>query len=450
MKKRYDEIILSGLAPEKVQFGCLALLAVVDFSMMTLFVKNTWYFTFPISNYLVVFASAFIGASLVSKLSRSAVRNFLVGGVMVAWLTFAQWIQHVRMENPDTISMWWMAYLLAFPFAAATKDQAQKGLRLIGGTAVAASLLSAVYAVLLTLGVLPGFMSKVIYFDFNGRLITQYHPVISGWVFMIGIAFSVGFFFRTKNKYIRAGLALAVVVQFSMQSLTNSRAPTMMSCAIIAGAVFFSILRGEWKRFLVGLLAAVVVVGALFTASDALYERNYRKLEQQVEQEIAQAAEAGEEADEGKELRARRGLLSDMKNLNNRTNIWINAFQALEEHPQYIVRGTAHISEALTRWNNPNTHNSWLEMLLGFGVPALLISLWFTFVAARGALLILFSSKTDLWQKVVAMLVGAMLIAGILEPFLFAAYYTNHFITVVFMMSIGYLDEWRLQLKQGN
>lgn len=381
---------------------------------------------------------------------------------MIILLAVSQWLQYLSAQHPANISMWWPAYLLAFPFPAATRDCGQKGLRLMGATAVAVSVVSVLYSLMLILNILPDFMESAVFWTGEARLRTIEHPNVTGWVFMLGVAFSAGFFFRTKNKTYRILLVVAIALQLLMQGLTNGRTSTLMTCAIIGGTVFFCIWNGGWKRFLLGLIAAFIVVFALFSLADFVYDKNHDKLAaKSIAEQIEQAAQATEEGAVSKQEKVpseppksatatRNSFLQDLKSLTGRSVIWGDAFRSLREHPQYLLWGTADIPAALPTWQNPHAHNAWIQMLLGFGIPALLLSLIFTFLAARGALVVLFSRKTDMCQKVVAMLVGAMLVAGIMEPFLFTAYYANHFFTVVFMLCIGYLEEWRLQLKYGE
>lgn len=70
----------SGMSVEKIQFGCLLILAVVEFLIIAVGVLNPWFFSFPIEKYLVILAIIFVSVSLTSGLTRSAVRAFLTGG----------------------------------------------------------------------------------------------------------------------------------------------------------------------------------------------------------------------------------------------------------------------------------------------------------------------------------------------------------------------------------
>lgn len=434
MNKRSEDIIFSGLSPEKLQFGCLAWVAVMEFLYVVVFSLNPAAFAFPMRDFLMIPALAFVGTSLLRRLPGTAVRRFLLGGAMVGWVAIAQWIQRSQMRHPTDISMW-TPYLLAFPFAAATKDRDQKGLRLMGAAVVVASVVSALYGVLLTLDILPVFLAGGVFWDYEGRLQTMMHPAVSGWLFMVGIAFCLGFLFRIKNKFYRCLLVLAIVVQLLMQSLTNYCIPILMTCAMIAGAKFFSVSGKGRKRWLQRLLATGIVFVTLFVLTDFSFNRNFDKL-------VAHGVIS--------EMNNNNGLPQDLKNLAERIAIWKDAWRSVLDSPHYLVRGTTSLTDTLTIWEIPYTHNAWLQAMLGFGLPALLLALWFTFLAVRGVLVMLLSGKPDMWQRSVAMLVAAMLIAGTMEPYLFTAYRSNHLFTVTFMLCIGYLEQGRVQLKYSE
>lgn len=458
MIKDREHLTFSGISVEKIQLLCLLFLGVVDFLMVTVSPLRPWLAEFMVQQYLVVPALLFVGAALTTRQSPEAVRMLLLGIVMVIWLALAQCAQRLAWEDPKNITMWWAAYLLAFPFAAVTgKD---RGLRMMGMVAIAISVVMTLCSVLLLLDILPLFLTESVIWDNKGRLVAMGHPNISGWLFMLGIAFSLGLSFEAKNKWVRGGLLAAGGLQFLMQALTNSRTSNLMTCVLIAGAAFFWISRGGWKRMVLGAVTAAVVVVSLFLLSDAVYKQNYERLmtAQTSTQEQSQKPVAEESSSSGTggdaqkaQLSARNSFWKDLKTFTGRTSIWKAGIQALKDHPDYLLRGTFSVGGAITEGGNSfgvmHAHNAWMEMLIGFGLPALLLALCFTFLAIRGIFRTLISRESTMMHKCVAMLTGCMLVAGILEPFLFTGYSYCHFISVMFLLCTGYLNHWQKVLK---
>lgn len=456
MKDRKN-VSCQGISPRKIQFACLLLLGVAEFLLVTVSPLRPWLGEYMVQSYLVVPALVFLGASLTTELTFSGVRALLAGTIITAWIVLAKCAQQLAWEGPANYSMWWAAYLMAFPFAAVVRDgKTQSGLKLMAIMSVAVSAVMSVCSFLLILDGLPRFLSEAVQWDNEGRLVAMGHPNISGWLFMMGISFTLGFSFLAKKRWCKIALAAAAAVQLAVQSLTNSRTTTLMTCAVVAGVVFFYIYRGGWKRFVLGALAAVMVLGGLFKLSDVIYKKNYERLTapasvQQEERERSSPSQANEDTVE--QLTKRNSFLHDLKTFTGRTGIWKAAFKALRDEPVLLLRGTEHVSAAIEEGGNPfgvlHSHNSWIEMLVGFGVPGLLLALYFTFLAVRGSLRVLFSWVSSMWQKSVSLLVLCMLVAGILEPFLFTGYLYCQFPMMIFFLCTGYLDQWQEELRRG-
>lgn len=454
---------------------------------------------FMVETYLVIPALLFVGASITTRLSRAAVQDLLTGLAALLWFAFAQCLQCLSWEAVDNLSLWWSIYLLAFPFAAVLKDgAAQAGLRFLAVTAIVVSLVMTLCSILLTLDILPLFLSEAVVWDDEGRLAVFTHPNCAGWMLMIGIGFTLAFLFQARNKGIRAALLAGGILQFLALALTNSRTTIVLSCALIAGTTFLRLPRTGWKQHLAGALGALILMGTLFLLSDAVYDWNHGRLledsmarlaaeQAAAEQAAAETApvefieDAGEypadeedwteaETEENFEIpetfpeetkparpevwvtKTRNSFGSDFWTMNNRTGIWSSAINTMNANPIYWFRGAAQPGVTAIEGGNDfgvmHLHNAWIQMLVGFGVPGLLIALYFTFLALRGALWALIGKGSSMWQKSVALLMLCMLVAGMLEPFLFTGYLYCHFITVVSMMCIGYLNHWyRLRKK---
>lgn len=491
MKKKNERWTPGPWTSEKLQFGCLAALGIICALMMVTTGRwNDWIGYGLARNYLMALGFLFLGLSAASDLSVFAKRRMKAGIIAVAWFAAAQTLQFFAGQQPAGNGLWWSAYLLAFPFAAVMGDGGrQKGLRMIVGTTLALGLLLAAYAGMLAMDILPAGMREDIYWD-GARLTAITHPNANGSCLMMGTAAALFFFFGTETRWKKGLLLVAVAAQFVTVVLTNSRTSVFITSALVAGAVFFLVLRDKWKRCLAGGLAALAVFVSLVFLADAIYDKHYEvrlaqyNAELREEQEAALAEEAaaagaqeapeasGAEAPAPGETEAAapvetapapevkqvtklptvsgQGTLSqDMKNFNGRTSIWKAVLRNFKYHPSLLLTGSADVGAAIKagdeRLGVTGAHNTWMEMLASYGIPGLLLALYFTFLAVRGSLFLLLKGKSSMQQKSTALLVLCLMLGGLLEEHPFNGYY--QFISVVFFLCTGYVDLWREEAK---
>lgn len=501
MSKRQRTLEYPGFTSRQVQIACLIVVGVIEFLLYTVNPLRPQLGEFMVEQFTVVPVLIFLGATLTQRQTKAGTIALILGGITVAWMSLAQCAQVLAWEDSRNLSMLWAAYLLAFPFAAVTQDgERRNGLWILGGAAAACSLAAGIGGILLMLDALPNFLKSIIVWDKELRLVAFSHPNIGGWMLMIGIAFTVTFGVQAKKKWLRFGLWTLAGVELAVMALANSRASTLMTCAFIGGVIFFSIWKKGWKQFLTGLLAAVIVVVGLFSLSTVVYKANFAHQMEVLQQEAAEreaaekaaeavqtpeptAPEAADETDAAaetvqadsdqevpleetaaeeavqnepveeeqmlrpEEVSKRRSFWTDLASLTGRTGIWKAGIQAVKDNPTILLRGTTYISEAVKAGGNSfgvlHTHNAWLEMLLAFGLPGLLMALIFTAMSIWGIVRVIFRQQRDIIQVCVAMIAGCMLVAGILEPFLFTSYIYCHFYPVIFFLCNGYLLVWQ-------
>ena len=495
MSKRQWTLEYPGFTGRQVQMACLFVVGIIEFLLYTMNPLRPHLGEFMVEQFTVVPVLVFLGAALTQRQTKMGTMALILGGITVAWMSLTQCVQVLAWEGGRNISMMWVPYLLAFPFAAVTQDgERRKGLWILGGAAAACSLAAGIGGILLLLDALPNFLKNTIIWDKELRLVAFSHPNIGGWMLMIGICFTVMFGLQARKKWLRYGVWTLAGVELAVMALANSRASTLMTCAFIAGVVFFSIWKKGWKQFVAGLVAAVIVVVGLFSLSTVIYRANFdhqmRILQQEQQEEaekaaqeeqeilnagsveteqentdqvnpeqeapqtaetVAQETEAQPIEEEQKlrpeEVRKRNSFWSDLASFTGRSSIWKASIQVVKDNPILLLRGTSHISEAVKAGGNPfgvlHTHNAWLEMLLAFGLPGLLLALIFTLMSIWGILRVIFRPQRDIIQVCVAMLAGCMLVAGILEPFLFTSYIYCHFYPVMFFLCNGYLLLWQ-------
>lgn len=424
--------------------------------------------------YLAVPSLLFFGAALTQRLPRRVNWTLWLSALAVLWFAAVQLHHHLIQMSTRAFGPFAVMYLLAFPFAAVTEDEEGTGMKWIGKIYVAASLMLVLFAGMLLLDAVPAALASGIYWD-GARLSALWHPNVGACIFMIGIGFSLYFFFRADRKWVKGMMAVLAAAQFFAMALTNCRTSILMTCALIGGTVFFLIWKGSWKRFLMGAAAALVVMIALFALSGTLFDLHTEaqiakltaQLEEQEKQEAAQkATEAPEEASETEAAKkptqklkknkktgevtiagqSNQGTLTgDLKTLNGRTKIWKAAFTALRDNPSTRIWGTEYVGiEISTRNSFPveHSHNSWVEVLMHLGIPGLLISLIYTAIALVSALVLLWRQDVAMGKKVVALTVLCVMVAGFLEPYLFITNITTIFADFLFFFCTGYLAQW--------
>lgn len=440
------------LSARKLQVICLTAAGLMELFLITCGPAMNYAGYYIVQNFLVVPGLVFLGVTLTQELTPAGKRDLLVGLGMVVWLTIAQLLHRMAGTKPANIGMWWSAYLLAFPFAAGVrKDERKRGFRIMAAIYVAAALTMSLYAALLMVDLVPGFLMGEVRWD-GTRLMALWHPNIIACILMIGIALCLGACFGTEKKAVRGAALAAVAVQFLTLALTNCRTSILMTCALMAGVLFFRIVGKSWKRFAAACLAAVAAFVLLFALSDLVYEKNSEIL---VSQYIAEMEEeiGDEEEVELPTHNAQGALLDDLRTLNGRTWIWRSALRSLRADPTLLISGTEAVGETVSAGGLPFTvehaHNSWAQILMGFGLPGLLFALYFTWMAVRDAFCLLFLAKSSMGQKCVSMLTLCILMAGFLEPMLFTGYVYYQFINLFFFLCVGYQNAWRQELREA-
>lgn len=458
MKKNEERLNLTGIAPEKVQFWCLAVLGIMELALVAFGPALNYLPYFLVEHFSAIPGLVFLGTALMCRQSSLAKRHMLAGTGAAAWILTAQLLQYLGGEEPRYIGMAWSAYLLAFPFAAMEKERG-KGLKWMAAGAVALCLLLSAYVALLVMDVVPGWMQSSVRWDRQVRLQVFAGPNIDAECLLIGIAFTLLFFFKTEKRWGKGLLLIAAAVQFIAVMLTNCRTVLYATCAMIAGIVFFGVFKGGWKRFLVGGLLAVAVFGSLLVLSDGVYGIHIKHTgnpNSVMGKESVQAAAEEDDTAEEKMAEAsdtmvrKRSVFNRFGNFGGRAPVWKSALQAARWNPKIMLRGTPYVSNAISQpeWPHPmeHTHNSWLEMLVAFGLPGLLVGLYFAFLALRGAAFLLLRKDTQMPHRIVALLVLCLLLTGLTEPSLFAGYVFFHFVHVVFFLTTGYVDLWREEI----
>ena len=410
--------------------------------------------------YMIVPCLLFFGSAVSRQLTPLARKVILLSVAMVAWFVVAQTQHWLAGMGSRSFGIFIVGYLLALPFASVTEDASGDGLKWIGRFYVAYSLVMVVLAGILLLDVVPAALAAHVKWD-GARLSVFAHPNGGGCILMLGVCFSVYFLTRAETKGRKWTWGVLTALQFGGLALTNSRTSILLSCALIAGTLFFSVWDGSWKRFLAGAAAALAVILVLFSLAGTLYDLHSQaqinKLIRQymeqpegafTEQQKLVYGENGEICIAGSDTAKQGELLADAGTLNGRTEIWQAAFSTLEDNPGIRIWGTENYSAEISyrnRFPAVNAHNSWIQVTLLLGIPGGLLALLYTLIAVWNLWKVMWRKQEDISRKVVAMMVICLLAASILEAYLFDG--DTIFTKLLFFLCTGYLMLWNAEAK---
>ena len=475
---------LSDSRLTRVQYLCLFAAGVLEFLSLAVAHDIT---NVLLQRALLVLVVLFWAASAILLHRSHRKLPVILPFVMVLWFLVIQSIPHTDQLYLRHFGFFFGVYLLAYPYAVVTGDaDGQAGLKTIAKSLSAAALVLVLQTFLLLADLVPAFVESEFELYWQGaRVHLMMHPNYSARVFLIGIAFCLGFFFQASGKLRKALLLVAVALQFFALSLTNSRTVIPFACLLIGGAVFFVIFKGTPRQFLLGFITALAVTAALLLAYLGLFQWNSDRLAAvQCRSQAAEDVRAGVPSDitdpvsvpvvalsaapvhdsvatlaaaspapavvSVNSLQSEGGqhaLSQDMYTLNGRTTIWRAALQGLKEDPMILIRGADSIDALIWHTGGLHLHNAWLQTLFQLGLPALIISLIFTVQAIWTGVYLLFHRKADLWKKIIAMLLLCLLVSAISEPSLFCTSGKWHFADFVFFLCLGYAVQWRKQLS---
>ena len=482
-----------------VQFTCLLAVVLMELAFFVLEDRASGVAYLLVEQYLTLPAMAFLGASFCRTLPR---RNkwYLYGGLaMVALFFLEQFLHQVLESEAKQVGTFVCVYALCFPFAAATEDaQRQRGLKWMAGLFLAVGALLTLYAGLLLFDAVPDYLRSYVTWD-GTRFCAMGHPNICATLLMISLALSAGLALQSRKLWIKGALLVLTATQFGAMALTNGRTTIILTCLLLGGLTFCALRGRGWKRVIPALLAAVVVIAALFCLSRAVYGWNQDRLATRtlsssapVTEEsqtmygwnqdrlairtLSSSAPVTEESqtvygwnqdrldtltlsssapaiEESQTVVNRQGTLTDdMKTLNGRTVIWGYALEGLSDNSRIKFIGTEYVEMILARYASGtlyHTHNSWLEVLYRMGLPGLAAALFITALAVWSAAVVLWRN-TELWKSCIALLTLCLLGCALLEPYLFVADVSYHYLDLLFLMCLGYLCLWRGEKVGGS
>lgn len=443
-----------------VQYLCLLAAVVLEFLFFALEDRVGGIAYMYVERYLAFLAMIFLGASLCRELSPRAKRTLMLSGFMLGWFFLVQTIHQATELDRKESGTFFFVYGMALPFAAVTDDDLrQRGLKLVTGMFLAASVLVVAYAGLLVTGLLPQALDNYVCWD-GARFSAMGHPNKCACLMMIGMGVGLGTCLKTKKRILKVLLLTLAAGQYVVICLTNGRTTIVMASLLLGGIAFIALRGASWKRLLAALLLGVLTATLAFAGSAKIYNANKDRLLRQYAAEKAASTETAptaQEADSQETTQAKQDdretmtVISpqgswekDIRTLNGRTRIWKSAIEGLKENKSVILWGTEYVDLIVSRHNSfavPHTHNSWMEAIYQLGLPGLAVALVLTIIAARDIILLLWRGD-DLWKSCIALLTACLLGCAMLEPYLFVADVSYHYLDFLFLFCLGCMNEW--------
>ena len=231
----------------------------------------------------------------------------------------------------------------------------------------------------------------------DNRLWMFCHPNAAAPICGIGAVLSVYLFATSPRKWLRFLLPIPFVLCMLALALTDSRAGILATMLSLGLEVFFILAATCFrasKKLLRALLSVVIACAcmALFYQGNVWIRQGYNSYASRFEAKTAVVAEAVEPtpaADETAPAQAptteiSNRDLSDFGNFNGRTAIWAATLKGLSENPSILFTGTTPLISGQTMTPyfpkdapQGNFHNSFVAMLVSFGLPGLLLMLAF-------------------------------------------------------------------------
>lgn len=422
----------------------------------------------------------YFGVTIRTHLSRTARNTILLGLCFCAWPLFMQlrdlqyvistWHPEARFPN----GVFLCEYLMLLPYACAA-DEKEKvtGLKVFGWFVILATAVLTVWGLPFGENLIPVNLRDT--YRWNGmRMCIIWNANMLAVVYMAGIAFCLMFICQIRNIVAKLALGGLACLEFIAMTLTDCRAVVLMTACLLGGTVFVLINRGGAKRFIAALLAAVVVLGISYKTSAYIYQVHTDRFiaatlekaaaqKEEAESEAEETAVPAEDAEENSgeeeieeyyetELQAQyyederqyRESTEHLFAFGGRTMIWKETLKLLKENPRVLLVGMRSIEDTIPYYDDyaAHAHNAWLNILMWLGLIGLGFALYLTWITAKNAFSLIFLKQSETYQKIIAILLIAILISEFFEPQLFFVMYPDNFTNMIYLLCLGYTIYW--------
>lgn len=403
----------------------------------------------------------FLGGILKKSISPAARKILGLSCAMALWFLFLQIKQNSEGGTPHSVELFFSSCLFALPFAFLVEDQHRRWwLKFFAAAFLAGTVVMAGFSYMLILECLPEALAEYVYWD-GARLCAFRHPNIAACYLMIGVGYGLSFFLAEKTLWKKAAFAIILMLLLGVMAFTNSRTTILATGALLGSSLCFSIFKGKRKMMLFGVVLAAVVIVGIYAVFGKMYQKNHDQMLEEYTAQYQQQQAQNSETEEPlpiyvnpitgeitlKMESGQNTLLKDFLSLNGRVVTWQAVFQAVKESPDILFFGTDNpgniISQYRTDYVIHHAHNSWLEALLGMGLPGFVLVMLLTFITLWNCFLTLWKDHADVWKRNTALLTLCLMVAAFLEPYLFLAKPPYHPVDMTFMLCAGYLACWQ-------
>lgn len=394
---------------------------------------------------LTVLSVAFAACALPLPKTKAAGWHLALAIAMAAWIEFIRYA-HVflfgyQVQGPGLMLS---RYLLLFPLAACCRDEEkQTALKVGAGLTLAAVVWLDALTVLRLLDRVPQALEAVVSWS-GSRLSILWHPNITATMYFMALAICVGFCFLTQKKWLRGVLLALAAMQAVFIVLTHGRMVMLVTAGYGGGVLLLAMLKQRGGKFWKQLLIVLALAAVILAGMEGLFKWNNSRMNQEYlsgEREMS----AGMYVDNNGTVQGagsgQGDLLQDLKTMNSRSTIWGNALQAMKSDWKLLLFGTEDVSAVLKIV--PHAHNSYLEIGLRWGLPAMLAAIAIALEVLICGLYVAFRSA-DGWKICVSLMTLCWLPISIVEKYPFC----DTTLGGLFLLSAGYLLGWALEERK--
>lgn len=419
--------------------GCLAM--VLHCLIMVRGDSSLWNTRMLVDPILTVLSVTFAGCALLLPKTRAAGLHLALAMAMAAWITFIRYA-HVHFFGYEVLGPGLMLsrYLLLFPLAVCCRDdKKQLALKVGGLLTLGAVLWVDGLTVLLLLDRVPAALARDVIWA-GARLSVLWHPNTAATMYFMGYALCIAFCFLTGRKWLRAVLLALAAVQGGFIAMTHGRITMLAAVAYGAGVLLFAVWKQRGKKLWQGVLVLLVLAAVLLASMEGLYKWNNHRLTEQYlsgQREMSESLFVDENGNIQLTGADQKSLGENMKNLNYRTTIWKYVREGVKDW-KLLLFGTELVAQVLH--GIPHAHNSYLEILLRWGLPAMLAAVAITVEVLICGIYVVFTSR-DGWKISLALMSLAWLPVAMMEKYPFC----DNTLGGLFLLGAGYLLCWALE-----
>lgn len=390
-----------------------------------------------------------------------------VMGAFLFWVIIVLFLNDYRVSNALTSTWFYCTCVTSFicfglPYSFSNKDIIELVRIISAVTVLAATILCTIGLISVFTGWIPPIaIIKQGQFGImdDGRLHLLWHPNSIAPICGISILASIFLFKYTKKLHSKILLSISIAICYLALALTDSRAGILSLCISLFFVLFlvFNVLlvknrNTAWRIILCIGFSLVCVF--LFYSGTSLIRKGANLLitttvastlnidnsietgiQPKVDTTATEKPAIVNDQEESIITASTRGL-SDFNTFNGRIDIWLGTIKGLKEHPDILVTGTTPLKsgEIIGPYfpaNAPagNFHNSYLGILVSFGIPGLAILMAFLIMLARASFRLSFNNLTDpktLANRIIPAILLFTLAEGMMEVFLFVEWSLNY------------------------